>query len=207
VANRNRHRAGAASRQKLVSLRAAAARRGSARRARKRVVFTNGCFDLLHAGHVEYLEQARRQGDLLIVGLNSDASVRRLKGADRPLQPARDRARVLAGLEAVDLVVVFGEDTPAKIVRALRPDILVKGADWKPGTIVGADTVEQDGGRVVRVRLMPGISTSAIVSRIRGGAGAAAIPLAFETAPLRRDVVSATPKPVRAAARRKGRRR
>jgi D-beta-D-heptose 7-phosphate kinase/D-beta-D-heptose 1-phosphate adenosyltransferase len=135
---------------------------------RGRVVFTNGVFDLLHPGHVELLEAARREGDALIVGVNTDASVRRLgKGVDRPLAAEDARARVLAGLAAVDCVVLFDEDTPLEVIRALAPDVLVKGADYPRDRIVGADWVEARGGRVVRVPLVPGFSTTALVERLR----------------------------------------
>ena len=138
------------------------------RRAGTTVVVTNGCFDLLHGGHVALLERARAEGGVLIVAINSDASVRRLKGADRPLIPASERAEVLLGLEAVDRVVVFDEDTPLQVVRLLSPDVLVKGADWGPDNIVGSDLVTAHGGRVLRVPLVPGRSTSAILERVRG---------------------------------------
>jgi D-beta-D-heptose 7-phosphate kinase/D-beta-D-heptose 1-phosphate adenosyltransferase len=132
------------------------------------IVFTNGVFDLLHPGHVELLEAARREGAALIVGLNSDASVRRLgKGADRPVTPEAARARVLAGLAAVDCVVLFDEDTPLELITRLQPDVLVKGADYSRDAIVGADLVESRGGRVVRVPLVQGFSTSSIVERLR----------------------------------------
>ena len=132
------------------------------------VVFTNGVFDLLHPGHVRYLQDARALGDVLIVGLNADASVRRNKGPARPLTPEGERAELLAALASVDAVVIFGEDTPADIVRTLQPDILVKGADWAADRIVGRDTVEARGGRVVRIPLAEGYSTTALVRRIRG---------------------------------------
>jgi rfaE bifunctional protein nucleotidyltransferase chain/domain len=138
------------------------------RRAGAAVVFTNGVFDLLHPGHVRYLTEARRLGDLLVVGLNSDASVRRNKGPQRPIISEAERAEVLAALACVDAVVIFDEDTPAEIVRALQPDILVKGADWPADQIVGRDTVEGRGGRVVRIAVEPGHSTTAILERIRG---------------------------------------
>jgi rfaE bifunctional protein nucleotidyltransferase chain/domain len=132
------------------------------------IVFTNGVFDLLHPGHVELLEAARREGAALIVGLNSDASVRRLgKGADRPVTPEAARARVLAGLAAVDCVVLFDEDTPLELITRLQPDVLVKGADYSRDAIVGAELVESRGGRVVRVPLVHGFSTSSIVERLR----------------------------------------
>lgn len=139
------------------------------RDAGKRIVFTNGVFDLLHPGHVRYLREARALGDVLIVAVNSDRSARTLdKGTGRPLNPAAERAEVLAALESVDAVVVFDEDTPFEIVRALQPDVLVKGADWAVGTIVGADIVEARGGRVERIPLASGHSTSRMVEKIRG---------------------------------------
>ncbi len=131
------------------------------------VVFTNGCFDLLHPGHVAYLEEARSLGDALVVGVNTDASVRRLKGPTRPLVPELDRARVLAGLGAVDAVTLFDEDTPAELIAALRPDVLAKGGDYTPDRIVGRDTVEADGGRVRVIPFLPGYSTSDLVRRIQ----------------------------------------
>jgi D-beta-D-heptose 7-phosphate kinase/D-beta-D-heptose 1-phosphate adenosyltransferase len=131
-----------------------------------RVVFTNGVFDLLHYGHVAYLERARKLGDALFVAVNSDLSVRRLKGPSRPLVPARDRTRVLAALACVDFVTTFGDDTPARLIGRVRPDVLVKGADYRLDAIVGADEVRARGGRVVRVPLLPGRSTSALVGRI-----------------------------------------
>ena len=137
------------------------------RSARRRIVFTNGVFDLLHPGHVRYLEEARALGDLLIVGLNADESVRRNKGPGRPITPQDERAEVLAALAAVDAVVVFPEDTPADIIRRIQPDILVKGANWPADQIVGRDTVEARGGRVVVVPVEPGYSTTSIVERIR----------------------------------------
>jgi D-glycero-beta-D-manno-heptose 1-phosphate adenylyltransferase len=132
------------------------------------VVFTNGVFDLLHPGHVELLESARAEGAALVVGVNSDASVRRLgKGADRPLAGEDARSRVLAGLAAVDCVVLFDEDTPQALIEALAPEVLVKGADYARDAIVGADWVEARGGRVVRVPLVPGFSTTSLVERLR----------------------------------------
>jgi rfaE bifunctional protein nucleotidyltransferase chain/domain len=139
----------------------------SARAADQRIVFTNGVFDLLHPGHVRYLQHARRLGDALIVGLNADGSVRRNKGPGRPITPEGERAEVLAALECVDAVVIFEEDTPAEIVRLVLPDILVKGADWPADQIVGRDTVEARGGKVVLVPAEEGHSTTAIVDRIR----------------------------------------
>jgi rfaE bifunctional protein nucleotidyltransferase chain/domain len=133
------------------------------------VVFTNGCFDILHRGHVEYLDHARRLGDLLVVGLNTDASVSRLKGAGRPINPERDRATVIAGLTSVDAVVLFDQDTPRELIAQLLPDVLVKGGDYLPEEIVGAQEVVRAGGRVVVAPLVPGQSTTDIVQRARGG--------------------------------------
>jgi D-beta-D-heptose 7-phosphate kinase/D-beta-D-heptose 1-phosphate adenosyltransferase len=137
------------------------------RDAGRRVVLTNGCFDILHSGHIALLEAARREGDLLVVALNSDASVRGLKGADRPVVPEAERAETLLALEAVDRVVLYEEPTPLGAIRTLRPDVLVKGADWARDQVVGRAEVEAAGGRLVRVALVPGRSTSAIVDRIR----------------------------------------
>ena len=139
----------------------------TARAERRRVVFTNGVFDLLHPGHVRYLQHARNLGDLLVVGLNADVSVRKNKGPGRPITPQDERAEILAALECVDAVVIFEEDTPAEIVRLVQPDVLVKGADWPADQSVGRDTVEARGGRVVLVPVEQGHSTSAIVERIR----------------------------------------
>ena len=138
------------------------------RRNSRVVVFTNGVFDILHSGHVRYLRQARQLGDALIVGLNDDRSVRRNKGPERPLIPQDERAELLAGLECVDAVVLFTEDTPADIIQTVQPDVLVKGADWAADQIVGRDTVEARGGRVVRIAVEEGFSTTAIVDKIRG---------------------------------------
>ena len=136
----------------------------AARRRGLRVVFTNGCFDLLHVGHVRSLEAARRLGDRLIVGVNADAGVRRLKGPGRPIVPARQRAEILAALECVDWVVLFRETTPLGLIRALRPDVLAKGGDWSRDAIVGRELVEGWGGRVVRLRQVPGVRTSRLIS-------------------------------------------
>lgn len=136
----------------------------------ERVVFTNGCFDVLHAGHVALLERAATLGDFLVVGLNSDASVRRLKGEGRPVNTAADRARVLAALRAVDAVVVFDEETPARLVESILPDVLVKGADYAGREVVGREAVEAAGGRVELVELVEGRSTTATIARLRGGA-------------------------------------
>ena len=147
---------------KIVSLKRAAALRAALKKSGKTAVFTNGCFDLLHAGHVFSLEKARSLGDFLFLGLNSDASVRRLKGPSRPINKAGDRALVLAALAAVDAVVVFSEDTPLKLIKALRPDILVKGADYRNGTVVGAEYA----GRVALVPLLKGRSTTGLAAKL-----------------------------------------
>lgn len=131
------------------------------------VVFTNGVFDLLHPGHVRYLRDARALGDALIVAVNSDRSARAIKGSERPLTPEQERAEVLLGLACVDAVVLFDEDTPHAIIRAIQPDVLVKGADWGPDEIVGRDVVEGRGGRVVRIALAPGYSTSKLIEKVR----------------------------------------
>jgi D-beta-D-heptose 7-phosphate kinase/D-beta-D-heptose 1-phosphate adenosyltransferase len=141
-----------------------------ARAAGRRIVFTNGVFDILHPGHLRYLQAARRHGDLLIVGLNSDASVRRNKGPERPVNPEAERAEVLEALDCVDAVSVFDEDTPADIIRRVQPDILVKGADWAPDRIVGRDTVEARGGRVILEPVEEGYSTTDIIKRVQTGA-------------------------------------
>jgi D-beta-D-heptose 7-phosphate kinase/D-beta-D-heptose 1-phosphate adenosyltransferase len=136
------------------------------REKRAKIVFTNGCFDLLHVGHIRYLQEARRMGDLLVVGINSDDSVRRLKGPSRPLQPEEDRAEILAGLACVDYVVSFDQDTPIEVIERLKPEVLVKGADWPIDKIVGREVVEQSGGRIATISYVEGISTSDLIERI-----------------------------------------
>ncbi len=150
---------------KIMNLETAAAWRLGVRGA---VVFTNGVFDLLHPGHVEVLDAARREGAALVVGVNSDASVQRLKGPTRPIRNASERAVVLAALESVDAVVVFDEDTPIELVRGIEPDVIVKGGDYAPETIVGADLVMARGGRVVVIPLVEGHSTTSTVEKLRG---------------------------------------
>ena len=144
----------------------------------QRVVFTNGCFDLLHLGHVRYLEKARALGDALVVAVNSDASVLRLKGAGRPIVPQEDRCEVLGGLASVDYVTVFDEETPLEIIRELAPDVLVKGGDWDLDQIVGRSCIEESGGRVTSIEFENGYSTSALIDHIRH---AASEPLAEES--------------------------
>jgi len=140
---------------------------GPEKRNGRRVVFTNGCFDLLHPGHIQSLEQARALGDALIVGINGDASVRELKGPGRPILPELERAEILAALECVDAVVIFQELTPRETIAALLPDVLVKGGDWPGDQIIGREEVEAAGGRVVSVAVVPGYSTTAILAKMR----------------------------------------
>lgn len=149
------------SREELIKIRQEARRQG------RTVVFTNGCFDLLHRGHVEYLCQAKKLGDILVVGLNSDRSVEKLKGPQRPLTPQADRAQVLAALQMVDYVCIFDEETPARLIQAVVPDVLVKGGDYQVEEIVGRDTVRAAGGRVVVVEELEGFSTQEIIEKIR----------------------------------------
>ena len=137
------------------------------RKARKTIVFTNGVFDLLHPGHVRYLQYARSLGDALVVGVNSDRSVRAYKGPDRPITNEVERVEILEALSCVDAVVVFDEDTPLDLIAAVQPDVLVKGADWAADSIVGRDIVEARGGRVVRARVEPGYSTTSLIDKIR----------------------------------------
>ena len=157
---------------RIVTRQEAAAAVAADRAAGRRVVFTNGCFDLVHAGHVRYLREARALGDRLVVGLNTDSSVRRLdKGQDRPVVPETQRGEVLAALEMVDYVTLFDEDTPLELIRALAPDVLAKGGDWTPETVVGGDEVRARGGRVAIIPYHPGLSTTALLERIRRGPG------------------------------------
>ena len=153
-------------RSKMLSRPRAAEAVREAQRRGEQVVFTNGCFDLLHVGHVRSLEQARGLGDRLVVGLNTDASVRRIKGDGHPIVSGRQRAEVLSALACVDWVVSFRESTPAALIRALRPDVLAKGGDWQLDEIIGREDVESWGGRIVRLREIPGVRTSLIVARI-----------------------------------------
>jgi rfaE bifunctional protein nucleotidyltransferase chain/domain len=138
-----------------------------ARKAGRVVVFTNGCFDLVHRGHIHLLRQAKALGDILIVGLNSDVSVKTIKGPDRPIMPEADRIELIAALEMVDYVVVYSEPDPYRIIAAIKPNVLVKGGDWSADEIVGADVVEQNGGRVAVVPYLPEFSTTQIIERIR----------------------------------------
>jgi rfaE bifunctional protein nucleotidyltransferase chain/domain len=133
----------------------------------KKIVFSNGCFDILHAGHVDYLEKAREKGDFLVVGLNTDNSVRRLKGQNRPINNENSRARVLSGLGFVDMVVLFEEDTPFNMINKLKPDVLVKGKDYEISNIVGADIVLANGGKVETIELTEGLSTTSVIDKIK----------------------------------------
>jgi D-beta-D-heptose 7-phosphate kinase/D-beta-D-heptose 1-phosphate adenosyltransferase len=152
-----------------------------ARAAGRRIVFTNGVFDILHPGHVRYLQAARRHGDLLIVGLNSDASVRRNKGPARPINPEHERAEVVAALECVDAVSIFDDDTPADIIARVQPDVLVKGADWPADQIVGRDTVEARGGLVILEPIEQGYSTTVLVETVKRANGSAQTPQSRKT--------------------------
>lgn len=132
----------------------------------KKIVFTNGCFDLLHAGHVRYLQQARDLGDFLFLGLNADSSVKKLKGESRPIQNQEDRAEILSSLRCIDAVSIFDEETPLELIKLVKPDVLVKGGDWAPEKIVGNDFVKSQGGKVLSLPFVPGRSTSGIVEKI-----------------------------------------
>lgn len=135
-------------------------------RNNKKIVFTNGCFDLLHIGHVKYLKEAKSKGDFLVVGINSDASVKRLKGPTRPIQNEIDRSEILAALESVDATIIFTDDTPENLIKMVRPDVLVKGGDWKINQIIGGEFVQSYGGEVLSLMFIDGKSTTSIVSKI-----------------------------------------
>lgn len=156
----------------ILTLEEAILRFGREKRNGRRVVFTNGCFELLHPGHIRILEQARALGDALIVGLNSDASVQQLKGPGRPVIAERERAELLAAMESVDAIIIFDEPTPREVISRLLPDVLVKGGDWPEDQIVGREEVEAAGGHVVSIPFVPGYSTTAILQKIREGARA-----------------------------------
>jgi rfaE bifunctional protein nucleotidyltransferase chain/domain len=161
--------------REILTLEEAILRFGREKRNGRRIVFTNGCFDLLHPGHITSLEQARALGDALIVGLNSDASVRQLKGAGRPVLPEQERAEILVALECVDAVVIFDALTPREVIARLLPDVLVKGGDWPADHIVGREEVEAAGGRVVAIPVVPGYSTTTILRKIREGASSSRV--------------------------------
>ena len=152
--------------KKILAIEDVAQKANTLRRAGKRLVFTNGCFDILHAGHIRYLAAARSKGDLLVVGLNSDESVKIIKDPHRPIMNQEQRAEILAGLWCVDYITIFNEPDPLKLIKVIMPDVLVKGADWREQDIIGADVVKAGGGEVVRVSVVPDISTSRIIERI-----------------------------------------
>jgi len=160
------------SREKILSIEALAAERADLRRRGRTIVFTNGCFDLLHPGHVRYLEQARALGDVLVVALNSDRAVRQLKGPSRPILLEDERAEVMAALASVTFVTVFDDVSPLDTITAILPDVLVKGGDWGVDAIIGRDVVEAAGGQVLSLPFVDGVSTSDIVNRIRGASPA-----------------------------------
>lgn len=137
-------------------------------RKEKKIVFTNGCFDILHLGHIHLLKKAKKLGDVLIIGLNSDSSVKKIKGEERPIKDENTRAQILASLEMVDFVVIFKEKTPLRLIKSIRPDVLVKGGDWKESEIVGADFVKSYKGKVKRIKYLKGHSTTQIIKRIKG---------------------------------------
>lgn len=139
---------------------------GALKRQGKKIVFTNGCFDILHVGHIRYLTRARKLGDLLVVGLNTDRSVQAIKGEKRPIVSENERAEVLSALEAVDYVVLFDEPDPLQLITALKPTLLVKGADWSKDAIVGREVVERSGGKVARIPLVPGSSSTGVIEKI-----------------------------------------
>jgi D-beta-D-heptose 7-phosphate kinase/D-beta-D-heptose 1-phosphate adenosyltransferase len=152
--------------KKILSLGALQPKLLKIRKSGRKIVFTNGCFDILHVGHVRYLAAAKAAGHILVVGLNSDESVKLIKGPKRPIVNQHQRAEVLASLQSVDYVTLFDEPDPLKLITALRPDVLIKGADWEADEIVGADVVTADGGKVMRIEMVPDASTSSIIQRI-----------------------------------------
>ena len=155
------------SRKKIIKLEALKRKIRQSSRTGKKIAFTNGCFDILHAGHVEYLESAKKKDRILIVGLNSDSSVKKIKGSNRPINPEGQRAAVLAALECVDYVTIFKEETPYQLIKAIGPDVLIKGADWKSKGVVGADIIKANGGKVELIRYIPGVSTTKVLKTIK----------------------------------------
>jgi D-beta-D-heptose 7-phosphate kinase/D-beta-D-heptose 1-phosphate adenosyltransferase len=151
---------------KVISLKKFVKIRKELKKEGKTVVFTNGCFDILHKGHVHLLKRAKKLGDILIVGLNSDSSVKRIKGEKRPVFSVKDRAFVLSSIDVVDYIVIFNEDTPLKVIKAIEPDVLVKGADWDKKSIVGREIVESLGGKVVRIPVLKGFSTTSVIEKL-----------------------------------------
>lgn len=152
---------------KVLSLKRIVEIKKKLKRDGKKVVFTNGCFDILHPGHIHLLKRAKRLGDVLIVGLNSDSSIKRIKGQKRPIFSEKQRALILSSIYFVDYIVIFNEDTPLKLIKAIEPDILVKGADWNKNSIVGKDLVEGLGGKVVRIPILKGFSTTSIIQKLK----------------------------------------
>ena len=160
-----------ASEKKIVTVSALKRRLAHDRRQGKQIAFTNGCFDILHVGHVVYLEAAKKKNRVLIVGLNSDASVQKIKGPTRPVNAENDRARVLAALSCVDYVTIFSDETPYALIKAVQPDVLIKGGDWAPGQVVGADIVQAKGGKVEIITYRPEFSTTKIIKKIQTPTG------------------------------------
>jgi len=152
--------------EKIKSLAALKAHISKLKKLGKRVVFTNGCFDILHYGHAQYLEDAKAEGDVLVVAVNSDASVRKIKGKKRPIVDEVNRIKLLAALESIDLLILFKETTPLKVIKAVKPDILIKGADWDKAKIVGSDFVKAYGGKVQTIKLVKGLSTTSLIKKI-----------------------------------------
>ena len=157
-------------RDKIVSLETLKGKINRHRQEKKTIAFTNGCFDILHFGHVNYLEAAKKKNRVLIVGLNSDASTRRIKGPQRPINSQKERARVLAALGCVDYVVIFNEDTPSRVIAAVKPDVLIKGADWKGKDVAGSDVVAKSGGKVEFIKYLTSYSTSNTIAAIQKSA-------------------------------------
>lgn len=155
--------------EKIVDFRAIKDISGNLKKQRKKIVFTNGCFDIIHYGHVKYLERCKRLGDILIVGLNSDKSVKKNKGAKRPIMCEKERAYILSSLQWVDYVTIFDEKTPYRLIRIIKPDILVKGGDWRKKNIVGGSFVKRCGGRVLTIPYISGYSTTSIIEKIKNG--------------------------------------
>lgn len=160
------HRAGRLLKDKIKNLAALKKIIAGLKKSGKKIVFTNGCFDLMHFGHAKYLEDAKRKGDILVVAVNSDSSIRKIKGRNRPIIEEKNRLRMMAALESVDFVLIFSEENPLRVIKALKPDILVKGADWDKNNIVGSDFVASYGGRVSTIKLVQGLSTTTLIHKI-----------------------------------------
>jgi D-beta-D-heptose 7-phosphate kinase/D-beta-D-heptose 1-phosphate adenosyltransferase len=160
------YRAGRLLKDKIKNLAALKKIIAGLKKSGKKIVFTNGCFDLIHFGHAKYLEDAKDKGDILVVAVNSDSSIRKIKGRNRPIIEEKNRLRMMAALESVDFVLIFSEETPLRVIKALKPDILVKGADWDKNNIVGSDFVASYGGRVSTIKLVQGLSTTTLIHKI-----------------------------------------